>query len=422
MANLLLEKRQEVEAKQKAVQDIWDEAGEDMDLAKVKSIQGDTAAKLSEIKRLNKDLDAAGTELVQLQELEKSLLESKGWAEYLNDPKSMPGMHGDGDGSRPETKTIGARFVASEAFKEWKSGDSDTMSVSDLELKALFRTSAGWDPQDIRESRVVMSAQRPVQVLDFIPQTPTNQSAVVYMEETTFTNAAVETAEFEGVSDASTAAQGVYQESALALTERSSAVRKIATFVPVTDEQLEDVEGIEGYINQRLVFMLRQRLDAQIINGSGSGNLLGVAQIAGRGTIVKNPSEPSPSTIYRCMTNVRVVGRSAPNLCIMHPMDWQNIRLLQTADGMYIYGSPSEAVEPRIWGLPVVEADSLPEGTAVVGDFINYTAVRDKRDVDIQISNSHGELFVRGAQAIRADIRAAFVIYRPAAICTGTGL
>jgi HK97 family phage major capsid protein len=79
------------------------------------------------------------------------------------------------------------------------------------------------------------------------------------MEETTFTNSAAETAE-----------GGTYPESALALTERSTPVQKITTFIPVTDEQLEDVPQIQGYLNNRLPFMVRQRLDLQILTGNGT--------------------------------------------------------------------------------------------------------------------------------------------------------
>src|SRR5207245_1264112 len=80
------------------------------------------------------------------------------------------------------------------------------------------------------------------------------------------TNAAAETAE-----------NSAYPESALQLTERTSAIQKIPTFLPVTDEQLEDVEQVRGYLTDRLVFMIRQRLDAQVLNGNGTApNLKGI--------------------------------------------------------------------------------------------------------------------------------------------------
>jgi HK97 family phage major capsid protein len=231
------------------------------------------------------------------------------------------------------------------------------------------------------------------------------------MEETTFTNAAAETAE-----------AGTYPEAALALTEQTSPVRKIAVFLPVTDEQLEDVPQVQGYLNNRLPFFLRQRLDGQVLNGNGTApNLRGFLNVVGIQTQAKG-ADPVPDAIYKAMTKIRVTGRATPGTVIIHPNDWQDIRLLRTADGLYIWGSPADQGPERIWGLPIVQADSLTEGTALVGDFAGYSELASRRGIEVKVSDSHGTFFVEGKQAVRADFRVALVVYRPEAFCSVTGI
>ena len=231
------------------------------------------------------------------------------------------------------------------------------------------------------------------------------------MEETTYANNAAEIRE---------AAQ--FPEAQLALTEKSSPVRKIATWLPVTDEQLEDEAHARGYIDNRLPFMLRQRLDSQLINGDGSApNLKGVLNTAGIQTQAKG-TDPTPDAVYKAMTKVKVSGRAQPDYVVMHSNDWQKVRLLRTADGIYIWGSPLETGQPRIWGLPIVENDVIAEGTALIGDFGNHSELVSRRGIDVQITNSHADFFINGKQAIRADLRCAMVVYRPGAFCSVTGL
>jgi HK97 family phage major capsid protein len=280
----------------------------------------------------------------------------------------------------------------------------------------ILGSGAGWVPETLRTGRLVDFATRPVQVTDLIPQTTTTQAAVVYMEETTFTNNAAE------VLESVQATPGTYPEAALALTERSSPVRKIAVFLPVTDEQLEDVTQIQGYLNNRLPFMIRQRLDSQILVGNGtSPNLRGVLNVVGIQTQAKG-ADPIPDAVYKAMVLVQVTGRAQPNGIVVHPTNWQSVRLLRTADGIYIWGNPSDAGPDRIWGVQVALSDAITLGTAVVGDFANYSELSVRRGLDTQISNSHSTYFVEGKQAIRADIRCAAVFYRPTAFCTVTGL
>lgn len=406
----LTEAQGKLDAKNKELHEIFTEAGPDLDMAAVKSLSGDSAAKVEYIQTLNKEIDDLGHEVEKHRSTAKAAQRARQWAasrergaEPGEDTKTI------GQGEPRSTKSLGELFVGSAAFTG-KQGNIGPEAHLDVDLKTLMTTTAGWTPETTRTGTVVEFATRPVQVIDLIPQTTTGQAAVVYMEETTFTNAAAEAAE-----------GGAYAESALELTEQSSPVRKIATFLPITDEQLEDVQQARGYVDNRLRFMLRQRLDGQILVGNGTApNLRGINNVVGIQTQAKG-GDPTPDAFYKAMTKIRVTGRAMPSAHIMHPNDWQDIRLLRTADGIYIWGSPSEAGPARLWGLPVAESDAQTENTGLTLD-TSFTELSTRRGVDVQVSNSHSTYFVEGKQAVRADVRVAFIVYRPAAVCTVTGI
>ncbi len=407
----LIEKRKELDAKRDELGAIFKEAGPDLDMDKITSIEGDNAAKAERIRAINKEMEDLGIEIDGLAEVARA---AKALEDH--DPERKAGIHpsgGNRDGKLSEgTKSVGDLFVESKG-REIKGGIGPHVEL-DVEVKTLMTTSAGWAPETTRTPRLVDFVTRPIQVTDTIPTRPTDQTAVVYMEETTFTNNAAETAE-----------GGTKPEAALALAERTDPVRKIAVWLPVTDEQLEDVDGIRSYIDNRLMFMVRQRLDSQILVGDGTApNLSGILDRSGLQTQAKG-ADPVPDAIYKAMTKVRLSGSgnggAIPNVAYFHPLDWQDVRLLRTADGIYIWGSPAEVGPERIWGLGVVLAEGLTENTAIVGD-TTFTELAVKRGIGIQVSNSHSDYFVKNQQAIRAEMRAAFVVYRPAAFCSVTGI
>ena len=408
---------EEAEAKLKAKQDvlagIFAEAGPEIDLTKVKSLSGDTYAKTEEIRKLDTELAELGEDCDRLRAV-KTAGERTRTAPGPGGKVDAGGEQGSEPGAttvtHQDTKSFGQHFVESKAYKD-RNGSIGPEAKLDIELKTLMTTTAGFPPETTRTGRLVDFATRPIQVTDLVPGTTTSQAAVVYMEETTFTNAAAEAAE-----------GGTYAEAALALTEQSSPVRKIAVFLPVTDEQLEDEPQVRGYIDNRLPFMVRQRLDSQILVGNGTPpNLRGFLNVAGIQTQAKG-ADPAPDAVYKAMVKVRVTGRAMPNAIVYHPTNWQDIRLLRTADGIYIWGNPSDAGPERMWGLAVAQSDAITLGTALVGDFQNYSQLVTRRGIETQISNSHSTFFIEGKQAIRADMRAVLVVYRPAAFCTVTGL
>lgn len=409
----LKEAQDKLEAKNAELFKLFEEAGPDLNLKQVKSLPagvayGDTRAVASLIRKYNDEASVLGEEVKSLQAVESAHQKSQ---QKPGEGAGESGSGNAGDDGQKGIKSIGQHFVESQAYKGKTGSGTGPEAHLDMELKTLMTTSAGWTPQNIRTGEVIPFPTRPIQVTDLIPATTTTQAAVAYMEETTFTNAAVETAE-----------GGTYQEAALALTERTSIVRKIAVFLPITDEQLEDIPQAQGYIDNRLPFMVRQKLDAQILVGSGTPPALtGILNVGSIQTQAK-AADPTPDAVYKGMIKVRVVGRAQPGGVVFHPTNWQDVRLLRTADGLYIWGNPSDAGPDRIWGLQVVQSDAITLGTALVGDFANFSELSTKRGLDVQISNSHSTFFIEGKQALRADVRVALVIYRPTAFCTVTGL
>lgn len=400
----LVEARGTLKQRQGKLHEIFKQAGDDLDMSKVTCLgEMDNQQKVSEIRKLSAETDELGKKVDELAALVKA---QETASEAKNTPVDIE------QSEEQKTKSLGDLFVESDAYKAFqKNHERNKLSMLDISVKTLFETGAGWDPETTRTGRLVEYATRPIQIRDLIPMGQTSQAAVVYMEETTFTNAADATDEGDS-----------YPEATLETTEQSAPVRKIAVFLPVTDEQLEDVSQVRSYIQNRLRFMIGQAIDDQILNGDGSApELTGILEKAGIQSVAKG-SDPVPDAIYKAMVKVMTVGFTTPNAVIINPLDWQGVRLMRTSDGVYIWGNPSESGPERIWGTQVVKAHVISQGTALTGDFANFVEWTERRGIEVRISDSHDDYFVKGKQAIRADVRAAMPIYRPEAFCEVTDL
>lgn len=405
----IVELRGQLEERRTKLAKVFDEAGEDYDFDKVTVLDGaDTAAKAAQVKALNDEM----TDLAkQIEEID-GFASMKKAADKLGEIEDHPG-HQSGkkdDPSREPVKSIGQLFVESQALKGWSKGSAGGPEAElDVDLKTLFQTSAGWAPGEDRRANVVDLATRPLAVADLFPKGSTTANAITYFEETMFTNAAVEVAE-----------GAAKPEATLALTERTENVRKIAVWLPVSDEQLEDEVRARSYVENRLGFMVYQRLDSQLLVGDGTApNISGILDRSGLQTQAKG-ADPTPDAVYKAMTKVRVVAFSEPNAAIFHPNDWQDIRLLRTADGVYIWGNPADAGPERIWGLRVVQTTALTENTGLVGDF-QQTELVMRKGLTVQVGFINDD-FQKNRQSIRAELRAALAVYRPAAFCSVTGI
>lgn len=376
-----------------------------------------SAEEVAEFKSLNDEMTDLGKQKDELTELENMKKRTEDLGRVADHPGHAPQGETKEDRkaaeAETEAKSIGDSFIESDAFKGWQPGmKQGPIAELNINVKNLFETATGWGPADIRGPRVVDYATRPLAVAELLPQSTTTAASIVYMEETLFSNSAAEVAE-----------GGAKPEVSLGLTERVEPVRKIAALLPVTEEQLADVPQARAYINNRLGFMVRQRLDQQILVGDGSApNLAGLVDNSRTGLQTQAlGGDNVPDAVYKAMTKIRVNAFSEPNAAVFHPNDWQTVRLLKTSDGIYIWGAPMDAGPERIWGIRVVQTTAQTENTALVGDF-QQAALIIRSGVDIRITDSHDDWFAYNKLAVVAEMRVALADYRPAAFCTVTGI
>jgi HK97 family phage major capsid protein len=274
----------------------------------------------------------------------------------------------------------------------------------------LMSTGAGWGPETISIPRWIEFAHRPIQVTELFPVGNTSDYAVMYQEETTSTNAAT------GVGES-----GTYPESTIIFTKRTVLVKKVATYIGVTDEQLADVNQVASLLDNRLRFFVNQEFDRQLMVGDGLGdNMQGLINTPGLQTQARG-GDPIVDAVYKGVVKCRVTGRSQPNAIVLHPTNMQDVRLMKDANGNYIWGAPSDAGVLRMWGIPIVEADLLTLGTGVVGDFANMSQIWMRMGVEV-LTGYINDQFIKGQQAIRATMRACLTVYRPTGFCSVTGL
>ena len=327
-------------------------------------------------------------------------------------------------------KSIGEQFTNTDAYNNYMSN-----GVKGVDSQAEFKTTlntTGYPPESLRAPGILETALRdPNAVIGLFDQIQTDQNAFVYLEETTFTNNAGEIAESGDISSAN--------ESALAFTERTESIRKIATFLPVTDELLADVSGIQGYVNSRLTTMMTLRMDNQLLNGDGSApNLTGVLNKSGINTFDYSSYSGELNRlgqVYQAITEIRKDAFVEPDSIVMHPSDWYQIvtsvtdQAGTTSAGLasknpliVAAGGFGGDVAARLWGLTVVPSTAIAEGTALVGKFGGGDAAQIvmRQGVDLAVSDSHSDFFAKNQLAIRLTMRMGFVVYKPTAFCSIT--
>lgn len=200
-------------------------------------------------------------------------------------------------------------------------------------------------------------------------------------------------------------------------TTDDAPVRKIAAWVPVTTEIIDDAPTLQGYIDARLAYMLAVREEYEILNGDGnSPHLKGILQYADlqQQAFVTD----AMISIGRAIGLVENVDGEADGIA-MNPLDyWEMITARHSTqfdgDGIAGPGLPyANASNLGAWGLPVVRSRAVTRGHAIVACWGMGTTLFDRMQTTIRIGNQHSDYFTNNKVAVLAEERVALAVHRP---------
>lgn len=332
-----------------------------------------------------------------------------------------------------DAKTFGERFVESKVYKDLKGsgrlaaaeipvGITDSVKMyTRKELKTLVTggsaTSGGAFIVPTRDTELIDLLRRPRYLRELVTVGETNENSVTYVEQTTRTNNAAETAEASATGDGS----GIAPESAVALAVRTTSVRDITHFIPSTKNAIADANELQGILDTEVRDGVLERLDTEIASGDGTGvNLLGITATSGILTRALGADSRSDA-VHKAITQIRKKFIE-PTHILIDPDDYEQVVLEKDANGLYIYGPPSAGAGVRpIWGLIPVVTTAVANGTPVVIEPRKAAKLWLREDLNVAISDQYADFFTRRMVAILGVLRAAFAVRRKDAVCTITG-
>lgn len=321
-------------------------------------------------------------------------------------------------------KSFGDTFVKSAAFQQlqtafksgaltgsWTSGPVDMPNFFDA--KATLTSTASPIVQADVQGGIQDLRLRRLTVADLMASGTTDSSVVRYVSETSNTNAAAGVLEGD-----------LKPESTIVFGTVDEPVRKIATFLPITDEMLEDAAQLRSYLDGRLRLFVQHEEERQLLSGTGTApQLRGLLNRTGIQTLAMAAAGSIADTLYTAVTNIRVNANVEPDGIVMHPTNYAKLRTAKDQTGLYNAGGPfGPNAQDTVWGLPVAVTSAMPVNTALVGAFGSQAQIFRRNGLTVEASNSHSDFFQRNLTAIRAEERLALAVYRPAAFHTVTGL
>jgi len=324
------------------------------------------------------------------------------------------------------SKSYGQQFVESDAFKSARSNGTDAFRVT--KTISGLAASAGALVRPDRRPDVVSNPDRPMFIRELIQSIPTSSNAVEVMRENVFTNNAA----VQAPSSPSTAiGAGEWQtkgQSNVTYSLVTVPVRTMAHWIPASRQVLSDAPMLQRLVDSKLMYGLNLLSDAQLLFGDGANqNLTGlmvdsgvetVGQIAA-GTTAANRPGAMLDHIRAAITRCQTFEYYNVNGVVLNPQDWGTLETAKGSDGHYIWVSVPTGGESRLWRVPVIVSNAMTVGNFLLGDWTMGATIYDREQMDIRVSESHSDYFVKNGVAILAEERYGFGIELPKAFCKG---
>ncbi len=325
----------------------------------------------------------------------------------LTDVEQKQARRGGAD--EDNQKSLAQQLIDSDRYKEFVQ-DPRSVKSAKITVKSFVNSnttnadgSAGALVNPHRVQGIIAPPEQRLQIRDLLAYGTTDSNAIEFVKETGFTNNAQPQAEGE-----------VKGESSITFSDETNPVRTIAHFIKVSRQILDDAPQLESHINARLMYGLKLKEDAQLLNGDGKGsNLKGIIPQA---TAFANPTSIAQYTIIdqlRLAMLQAVLAEYPASGHVLNPIDWATIELEKDTTGRHIIGQPQGKANPTLWNLPVVATQSMQASKFLTGAFSLGGQVFDREQSSLAVATENEDDFIRNKVTILCEERLALAVYRP---------
>lgn len=331
------------------------------------------------------------------------------------------------DNATPDAaKSLGEHFVKSAGdrladFTAHKSGT--TVSVPEFKANTDTQVTTGYSPMLVEVDKTIVPAYRQrLTIADLLGSGSISGSAIQY-----FVEGALEGA-LASVAEGGEKPQIHFADP----TPVTDSLKKLAGWISLSDEMLEDLPFVVSEINGRLLYQLALIEEQQLLNGAGTGSTItGLLNRSGVQTEARGNAASGDTiadTVFRAITKVQTGSGMDADGLVIHPADYQGLRLAKDLNGQYYgggffsgaYGNGSVSEAPNLWGVRTVVTPAIAQGTVLVGAFGQGATVYRKGGVRVESTNSDRDDFTHNKVKIRAEERLALAARYPSAFVKTT--
>jgi len=303
------------------------------------------------------------------------------------------------------TKTAGAEFIGSEVFKAMASGQREKAR---MELKNTVVTGDNM-PFEVQRPGVIPGSFAPLTVRQMIPTITVASNAVGSLRELAWTNDAVEIAE-----------AAAKPESDITFEPYNVQIETVAHFIKVSNQLMADAPAIAAYIDTRLRDGLAQRVDRQLLLGTGttpqlsgltdSGNFVAFTPTSGANLV---------ESINKAKYNRWALGEVVDTV-IVNPADWAEMEVLResSGSGAYLYGAPGTVAGGQPFGVSVVMSPFMAAGSFLIGSLRTSAIIYQRQGAVVEMGYVNDD-FTKNLVTIRAEERLGLGVDRPMGIMFG---
>jgi HK97 family phage major capsid protein len=326
---------------------------------------------------------------------------------------------------------LGERFVKSAAYKAFKGATGEsapgngtpinigTVRIGDMKDFFANRKALTSPQARIANIRVGMvdQVERPtLTLLDLVSRGQTGGN-FEYVQVVSVTRRAAIVPEATSATDAA----ALKPVSELATSIADAKVYTYADGYEVTNQLLADAPAFSTYMDQELRYSLDAVVADKLLKGSGVNgepkgllNTTGVQEVTYTGTGPKDLIR----AVRRGITKVLRLNGGTVQAILINPEDEEAIDLMEDANERFYGGGPFGTGPQTLWGRPRIVSEQIDPGQFILGDF-KQIALLDREGLSVQAFNQHADFARRNMTYVRAELRAAQVIWKPSRLVVG---